>query len=269
MVTLSMLAACGGEPVSMSSGGGGSGGDPGGTASSTSTGASRVGATLVGVVRDEAGEPLADAFLGLCADACWASASAADGRFTYEGVPAGDYHLDVRLDGTPGDADVQPTTGTISIAMTLAVDETLELPPLFVPDPGAATVLHAGIQNVTLGQLTVTVDPASWSMPFGIDTPYLAAVRVPEMQWPPNPVDGAEVMARWALNPYGTISGTAMPLTITNDFGLAPGATASVYTLNPSNGKLENETTATVSADGTTLEAATGISRVTWVVLAR
>lgn len=236
---------------------------------SSSTGATPAGATLVGVVRDDTGAPLADAFLGLCADACWASASAADGSFAYENVPAGDYHLDVRVDGTPGNADVQPTTGTISIAMSLAVDETLELPPLFVPDPGTATLLSAGNQDVTLGELTLTIDPSSWALPFGVDAPYVAAVRVPEMQWPPNPIDGAEVVARWALNPYGTLSDTPMPLSITNDFGLAPDATVGVYTLNPSTGLLEHEATATVRADGTIIEAPAGITRVTWVVLAR
>lgn len=264
MAALVVLVACGGDPTRPPGGSGG-----GGTSSTATTAGSMPGgATLMGVVRDDAGAALADASLGLCADACWASASAADGTFAYENVPAGDYHLDVRVNGTPGNPDQPPTSGTLSVAMTLAAGETLELPPLFVPDPGAATLLVAGSQTVSLAGLTLTADPAEWSLPFGIDTPYLSAVRVPEPQWPPNPVDGAKVIARWALNPYGTTSEVPMPLTIVNDIGLAAHDAVGVYTLNPSRGELEREATATVSPDGNTIEAPAGITQVTWIVLA-
>lgn len=264
---MAMPLGCGEAPPPLEPAGGGGG--YAGTTSTTSTGQMTNDATLLGVVMDAQGQPLADAFLGLCANACWASASASDGRFAYEKIPPGDYHLDVRIDGTPGGADVQPTTGTISVAMALTVHQTLELPPLFVPDPGAATRLVGGPQRVEVSGLSLTADPAEWSLPVGVEGPYLSAVRVPEAQWPPNPVEGGEVLARWALNPYGTASDQPMPLTVDNDLGLAAKAEVGVFTLDPSNGKLERETTGTVSADGSLIEAPAGITRVTWIVLAQ
>ncbi len=218
-----------------------------------------------GTVLDFQDAGYATAQVTVCASLCVYATVDDAGAFTAT-VPAGDgYH--VKATGTPGDgrtaSALEQPIGTLDKDVTLAA-------PLYLPETGAGTVVSSA-QTVDLGDVTLAVDPATLSLPFGVTTAYAAAIAVPADKQPgltpDGKVAGKTILGMWALNPYGTTSSTPMAVTFKNTFGLSPSDPVTVYTMDDNNAQLVDPSDGTVSGDGQTITGAT-VKRMTWIVLA-
>lgn len=208
---------------------------------------------MSGVVIDAQGAPWPDANVQVCSAAlCTVGKAGAAGAFSVH-VPAGTkYH--VIAHPPPND----PREGSAGVAVlddVLTSDVTLAS-PVTIPITGA----HASLPDAAVtSDLTLTANASD--VAFSGDA-YFSGVSVAASPFPS--------IATWALNPWGarTSPGKAIAVTIANTFGLAPGATVSVYAVNESTAELVGPSPGTVSSDGKTITGAT-IDRVTWIVVTR
>jgi hypothetical protein len=210
-----------------------------------------VNPSVSGVVTDTQGTPWANAKVQVCsASLCTLGNADGNGAFSVQ-VPAGKkYHVMAHPpagDAREGSAGIAVLDDVLTTDMTLAS-------PVAIPITGA----HASLPNAAVTQdLTLTANAADVS--FTGDA-YFSGVSVASSPFPS--------IATWALNPWGTRTNPTktIAVTMTNTFGLAPGDTVSVYTVNESTAELVGPTQGTVSSDGQTITGAT-IDRVTWIVV--
>ena len=218
-----------------------------------------------GEVVDEMASPVVDAPIQLCAEVCYLAFTNGGGAFTYDGVPSGHYKLDVR-----GPSESTLIYGAVNFPLDLLPDEALALDaPVVLPVTGPGVTLGAAPQDVTQDGLTLSIDPSTLMFPLGVDGGYVAATNVAPEHGPPNAPPSGTVVGWWALNPFGTLATSPIPVTIVADLGLAPGTPVELHTVNDQSGELELDVQTSVDADGLTIASSgsEGLRQITWVAV--
>jgi len=241
---------------------------PGDDAGDAGTGDEAAAATVdvSGSVVDSLGAPWASATVQVCsATVCTLGKADSAGAFSVAVPPNDHYHVIAHASPT----DPRNASAGIGVVPTLVTSDTALASPVVVPVTGAIVSLHAdagAFDAAVTSDLTLSGSAAD--LAFGGDA-YLAAVRLDASAWPAFSIPGETILAIWALNPWGTHATPqeTIAVAIENGFGLAPGDTASVFTVDETTAELGAPSTATVSDDGATLAGAT-IDRITWIVLA-
>jgi hypothetical protein len=214
-----------------------------------------------GNVVDPDDAPWAAANVQVCSGAlCTLGKANASGAFDVA-VPEGNlYHVIAR----PPSTDAREGSAGLAVLANVLTTDTTLAAPIAIPITGAHQTL--GAPALVASDLTLTANAADLAFD---DDAYLAGTSVAESEWPAFVVAGRTILAMWALDPWGTRANTGKTIgvSIANHFGLAAGASASVYAVNELTAELGAESDATVSADGATIDGAT-IDRVTWIVLA-
>jgi len=228
-------------------------------------------ASLGGQVVDQTGQPLVGAAVTACSGVCWPASTDAQGAFRFDALPPGTLALDVRHG--PG---MSPSLAVVVFAVTLAPAQQLTLPaPVGLPVVGAATPLTGGAQAVAIdAELTLITDAAALTLPFGVNSPYLAGVRVPPAYWPSHALvhggQAHQALAMWALLPFDARALPPVGVSIESSLGLSAGDRAQLFVVTAKTGLPAHAAEATVSADGKQLTTAPGqgIDRVTWLIVA-
>jgi hypothetical protein len=182
-------------------------------------GAGSEGVELSGVVRNEAGEPLANAEIGLCKSVCRTLCTAEDGSFSYTFVPDDTYsfHVAPPHEGEALTELVWPLTfeGT-------AIVQDVVLPPL--PE---LTALPASAEEVEVATgLFVTVGQGDLTILFEDDPTDIGAVAIGSPQFP---LPSGSFIAGWYLEPYNAVAETPLPFSIATPSGVATGGTVRAY----------------------------------------
>lgn len=105
-------------------------------------------------------------------------------------------------------------------------DVTITLPTLdpATPIPGASTQVEIG------SGLFVTLGPSDLTPPlFEDEATQVAGVQVGADDFPPVDFDGGTVIAMWYLDPFDHVAEAGLPVSFTNSWGLAEGATYEVW----------------------------------------
>jgi hypothetical protein len=215
-----------------------------------------------GVVVDSTNATLGGAKVQVCNEAlCTLGNADASGAFRVA-VPDGTgYHVIAHA----APVDVRVTSAGRGIVGDVNADVVLSA-PIVIPVMGAKVLLDgdAGVQTCAVtSDLTLTV--AASDLELSGDA-FVAGASVTT----PFAIAGKTVLGVWALAPWGThtSAGKTVGLTIANNFGLAPGDSASVYAVSELTAAALSPSSATVNTDGTEIIGAS-VDRVTWVVLTR
>ena len=223
--------------------------------------------TVSGIVQDTDGRAWAGATVQVCGKICNLAFADAKGVWSTPTHPEGKH---LRVDGAIDEIRLfSPVIYHLSVTGDLA----LPAPTLLVVTP-PATPLLPWLHDVTVGELTLSLDSSKLTLPPNVTVAAVSSVRVPKAAWPPYDVGAKTVLAMWAMNAYATRSSVAVPVSIAVagvTLGLAPGDAAVLLSVDPDTGLLIEPATATVSAKGDAIvtDSAQGLRRLTWVVLAR
>lgn len=247
----------------------GCGGDPtGGAHDAELTGggapADTPSAELSGLVMSADGALVVGGPTQLCASACFASSTDAQGAFDYPSVPPGDYKLEVR-----GPAYDPRFFSPVAFRLTLGAEHKALTDPVILPETGSGVPLGEGFAFVPVdAELSLGLDASALTLPSGTNLPYVAGLRVQPASWPPYPNSGA-LTALWALNPFGAISASPIAIRITNTFGLAAGSAVDLVTVDLETGALGRFAGGKVSDDGAVIEslAGEGLPAIGWLGL--
>jgi hypothetical protein len=226
--------------------------------------ASAVTYDVSGTIVDGSNVGWAGAMIQVCNEAlCTLGNTDTTGAFRVSVPPGAGYHVIAR----PGPSDTREASAGLGIVGNVAAD--VALAPIAIPVMGPKVELagDAGPQSVAVtSDLTLTASVAG--IDFEADA-YLAGASVPSASWPAFAIPGKTILAMWALDPWGTRAnvGQTIGVAISNVFGLAPGATVSVYAVSELTAELGTASAGVVSTDGTSITGST-VDRVTWVVLA-
>jgi len=227
--------------------------------------------SLSGNVVDLTGTALPGAAVVVCGSACWPATADSKGAFSLADLPPETVALDVR--GTTG---MSKTLGVVVSSLTLTSGQHLALKqPVGLPDVGQGTVLGSGAQAVAIdAELTLTADKDKLTYPWGINSKYLAGVKVPPAHWPFYALSHGgktyTALAMWALAPFDVQATAPLGVSLDNSgLGLAAGAKAGLFVVEAKTGLATWTAEAAVSADGKLLQTAPGqgLDRVTWLIV--
>lgn len=251
------------EPVSMPelSGAGGAAG-----AGTESEPVRRPGHGFYGTLKSEAGEPLATtAVMGCMATTCYFGETDASGNFEFSIEPPAEVAFKTHEDLTS-----EPRRAAALHPVLLVDDFLVSLGNVHVPnlDNGA---LFGPIENdpqaLSAGDgLNLIVWRSSLKPSLGDTLVDLSARRIPPEQQPVLPeVDPADVVAMYALHPFGARS--AKPIAVQAESTLPHGTRVSFQTISELDGLLSPKVPG--SSDGTyvTTDAGAGINKLTWLVI--
>jgi len=273
--------ASGGDPsgpTEMPATGGTGSGDP-----ADDTGASESPAEafqVSGIVVDEEGIPVEEATVLLCgpeppSGGCLYDFTNAEGRFMIEFDIPGTFKFSVNV----SESILQSGHSTVAFQIDLESGELMEFSdPLVFPKTGPRQPIGSEQQISVDDLLTLMVDPAAYSMPFGDPAdPYVAGALLEDRIWRPHgltsPVAGEEIFAVWAFTPYDAKS-KDVPIGFeikAESFGLAEGSELSAYRMDHALGQfIAFDADVTLSADGSTISSAagTGLEHLTWLAIA-
>lgn len=222
LLALGWLVACGGPPPGAADSGsatGSSGGAPVGStgtpSGSTTTGGGATTATAVeGVLVDPSGAPLAGEDVLCCTEVtCIQLDSDADGAFRFNLEPGARVSLKTHTDlfriprwGSALAPVLVPTSGAVAVG------------ELYVPDlpPGAVLASAASDpQTLSTGDgLVLTLNRGDLHPEFGVVLNDVASRSLAEARWPTyDDLAGREVVAVYALHPFGTTSDSLISVT--------------------------------------------------------
>jgi hypothetical protein len=229
------------------------------------------GIVVVGTIVDLTSQPLSGATVRLCEGSCRATTSDATGAFRFDGVAA--LTWDSLGAEMPGSSDY----GKVVIPLypytnDLQQQQAVLLPPLVLPRLGPSTALPSGPREIAIdATLTLTVDGSALQLPEGSATG-VAGARVPSGLFPDFclPGAGGQVIAEWALAPFGARSSAPIAVHLAENLGLARGAVW-LFRVDTESGRPIQVATGSVSADGTSIasDPGVGLDQLTWLLVAR
>ena len=105
-------------------------------------------------------------------------------------------------------------------------------------------------------------------------THVFSSVRVPKEAWPPYDPKGKTILAMWGLANFGAKGTAKIPVTLDvtgQALGLVASEKLTLFAVDADSGQLTDPTPATASNDATkvTTDVGEGVTRLTWLVLAR
>jgi hypothetical protein len=221
---------------------------------------------VTGAVVDAQNAPWAAAKIQVCSDAlCTLGDADASGAFDVQVTAGNFYHVITR----PSPSDTREGSAGLFVLQNMLTSDTALDAPIPIPVTGAhLTQGDAGnISGQVASDLTLTGNVSD--IGFYGDA-FFSGVAIAQNQSPAFSIEGKNILAMWALNPWGTRanSGKTIGVSIANHFGLNAGDAVSVYAVNETTAALDPPTEALVSTDATTIDGAT-IDRLTWIVVAR
>ncbi len=214
---------------------------------------------VTGEAVDEDGQPLRDILVTTCRGSCISDNTDDAGWFLLPNVDPDDYPLSfVDLAGQYGVA-------VPLFMLTVGPGEDVVLPePVVMPrlQPAVPVPEFPGDVEVLPG-VTLTVDPEElWLAPWEPEG-VLQGASPPAI---PALVPFEQALAVWYLGPFKSISYAPMPLTLDNQWELAPGDTARAWVVSYLDAVWVDAGLMTVSDDGTVLTGA-AIEELTTLVL--
>lgn len=228
--------------------------------------ASDGGPVLTGIVRDEAGRPLAYAQVQACTSTvCFFNESGSDGRFRFE-LPSRPARYVVK---TVEDLSMMPRHAAALAPTRVSGPTPIDLGPVYVPTlpQGSALPVGAGRQVVQPGDgLELTLSREDLAAPPGKVLARLAARRIPLDRVPRYLLPANEfVVAVFALHPLGVTSKS--PIAVRALASLQPGTPVYFRTIDDIDGTLSEPVPGHVAGTHVATDASTGIRRLTHLVI--
>jgi hypothetical protein len=225
---------------------------------------------VTGVLKDEAGRPLAGAKVLACMrKVCLVGETSARGRFTFQiDTPA-----DVVIK-TEGDLESTPRRAVAMRPVQLTGARVVNVGSVYVPTlPAGQTFGGAGAPPDTwpleVGDgLTLTVSRRLLRPAAGFAIVDVAARRIPLARVPRYPVLGKErVIAVYALHPFAATS--VMPIAVRIRSRLPPGTRVKFRTIDEIDGTFSEPIAGASTGRYLVTDPATGIHRLTYLVISR
>lgn len=225
---------------------------------------------VTGVLKDEAGRPLARAKVLACMrKVCLVGETSARGRFTFQiDTPA-----DVVIKTEP-DLDSQPRRGVAMRPVQLTGPRVVDVGSVYVPTLPAAQIFGgAGAPPDTwpleVGDgLTLTVSRRLLRPAAGFAIVDVAARRIPLARVPRYPALGKErVIAVYALHPFAATS--VLPIAVRLPSRLAAGTRVKFRTIDEIDGTFSDPVAGASTGRYLVTDPATGINRLTYLVISR
>ncbi|CAN5226478.1 hypothetical protein BH09MYX1_BH09MYX1_37000 [soil metagenome] len=142
--------------------------------------------------------------------------------------------------------------------------------PTIVPETPPPIALTAGSKVVTACDVAMTFDDAALVG----STHVFSSVRIAKAAWPPYDAGGKTIVAMWGLLNFGAHGSAPIPVSLDvtgQGLGFSGGEKVMLYSVDADSGLLTDPTAATVSIDGNhvTTGSGAGLTRITWIVLAK
>ncbi len=229
---------------------------------------------VTGVLKDEAGRPLAHAKVLACmTKVCLIGETGADGRFSFSIDPPVDVVIKTEPDlAASPHGGASPRRGAAMMPVALAERRVIDVGPVYVPNlppgrpfgPGAAdpqTVQAGDGLQLTLSRTALKPRPGDVIME-------LAARRLPAARVPKYAALGGEdVIAVYALHPFAAVSAT--PIAVRAASALPDGTRVSFRTINEIDGTFSAPVPGRASRGYLATDPVTGITELTWLVISR
>ncbi len=212
-------------------------------------------ATISGSIRAYDGSTPSDVEIQACVTTCFSSTTDATGAFSFTGMDAGEYKVDVVGEGVDGkDYGRMRVQGIVDDGGAWVSPGALFMPQMF----GPTSINSSG--TFTFGAVSWTVDPSILTIPFGYDAG-MYSVGV---------VDGAEIGPFWSVTPSLAVAFGPLATEVAGSFDITvstdvPAGQYDVYSVGL-HGDLEGPV-GTGTASGTSLTA-TGLTPelLTWLL---
>lgn len=232
--------------------------------------AEAVGARITGTVIDLDRHGMPGVRIQLCGPSCREVTTDSAGIFELPNVAAASYGLHAELPGVQA-IDYGKVVVPIYYLDPKATP-VRTVPPIVLPRLGAPLPLGAGKQTVAIdATLALTLDADALRFPAGAGAPQLAGLRIPAGLYPDFclPSGDGRIIAEWALGPFGTTSSAPITVHIADSFGLPPGSTVVLSSIDPDFGRPERQSLGKVSADGKSIDSQVTMElhRLTWLVV--
>lgn len=228
------------------------------------------GARITGTVIDLDRHGIKGVKINLCGPSCREVTTDSAGIFELPNVAAASYGLHAELPGAQA-IDFGKVVVPIYYLDPKATP-VRTVPPIVLPRLGAPLPLGAGKQTVAIdATLSLTLDADALLFPAGAGASQLAGLRIPAGLYPDFclPSGDGRIIAEWALGPFGTTSSAPITVHIAESFGLQPGSTVVLSSIDPDFGQPERQSLGKVSADGKSIDsvATMELHRLTWLVV--
>ena len=238
-------------------------------------------ATVMGVVKDEAGNVIKGLTLQGCSAAtCLTTVIGMDGGFVISGLAL--THLSVKLGE---DETSMPRRGEAMVPLVLAKDgEVVDVGTIYAPTmgPGALVAAMAGAQTLSVGDgMMLTVVRGDLVAPLGGWTdsnskpvpPFIIARRVTADHRAKTFDVGTDttVIDSYSMMPFALTSKTPIGVTLTLPAKETPGTVVHLRTYAELDGTPNPVVNGTVGQDGLTVTVAngTGLNDMTWIIVSK
>lgn len=225
---------------------------------------------VVGIVKDEAGNAIADLVVQACTlRICLLGKTDADGRFTVAGLEP---PVDVAVKTPESDA-MTPFRAESIAPVRLVNNSIVDVGTLYVSTLLPAITLgptSSDPQEVALGDgLTLTLRRSDLTMPFGVTEDDQLAARLIALGHVPKLAElGSEkVVAVYALFPFGTKSKSKIPVGLPTT--LPAGTKVRLRTIGELDGKLSAAESGTSDGKFVISDPGAGILNLTWLVVSQ
>lgn len=228
------------------------------------------GARITGTVIDLDRHGLPGVRIKLCGPSCREVTTDGAGIFELPNIAAASYGLHAEL---PGAQAIDYGKVVVPIYyLDPKATPVRTVPPIVLPRLAAPLPLAAGKQTVAIdATLSLTLDADALRFPAGAGAPQLAGLRIPAGLYPDFclPSGDGRIVAEWALGPFDTTSSAPITVHIADNFGLPPGSTVVLSSVDPDFGRPERQGVGKVSADGKSIDsvATMELHRLTWLVV--
>ena len=238
-----------------------------------------------GLVLDNVGVPLGGVTCDLCVNgASFSQTTDIDGRFRFDGIPAGPATLHVdgatttTRDGLPLAGDRYPSLEFTDIVLVPGIVNErvapISLPRLLLVNDRFYDTMQPTLLEIDgVDGLTMTIEPGSMFLPDGAggfepapDDTVVSLNRVQIDQIPMPLPDGTVAPLAWTLQPAGAVFTTPIAIEMPNMTGLPPVSTTTFVSFDHAIEEFVTIGTATVSADGSTIrtDEGSGITIAGW-----
>ena len=226
---------------------------------------------VAGVLKDEAGRPLARARVLACmTKVCLIGETGRDGRFTFSIDPP----VDIVIKTAP-DLEASPRRGAAMMPVRLVGRRLVDVGAVYVPNLPAGRPFGPGVpdpQTVQAGDgLQLTLSRQALKAQPGDVIVEIAARRLPASRLPrlatSAALGGEAVVAVYALYPFAAKS--TAPIAVRAPSGLPAGTRVTFRTINEIDGTFSMPVPGRASGQYVATDEATGITELTWLVISR
>jgi len=229
---------------------------------------------VTGVLKDEAGRPLARAKVLACMTrVCLIGETGADGRFSFSIDPPVDVVIKTEPDlAASPRSGASPRRGAAMMPVRLAERRVIDVGPVYVPNLPAGRPFGPGTgdpQTVQAGdglQLTLSrkaLKPRPGDVILELAARRLPAARVPKYA----ALGGEEVIAVYALHPFAAASAT--PIAVRATSSLPDGTRVNFRTINEIDGTFSAPVPGQAARGYLATDPGAGITELTWLVISR